>query len=298
MKNNVPRKGLVVGIILLFISITFSPSINFNIVKASDDNELIEVTTQAYGIKGFGDTTVKLTKHQYQDLQQYLVDFRERLNKTTTREEAVPIFNEAVIELNKYGLLPKGMSVENAQNLVNNRNEKIQSLKKINNLFFSDQNSKNTIKNVLCLISGNVDEADFWSLLSIGSFILLQPFIIAYALLVVSENPIESLLIIISILALPVLFILEYGRLIKPINLISIIIFGEAGIPTTSGSIFSLGLYGKKNVNGNFSGVIVGFTGLRITAVTHYPNDITVYGGFFLGSALWESINNPNNKLI
>ena len=87
-------------------------------VKASNDNDLVEVTSQACGIPGYGNTTVKLTKQQYQNLEQYLVDFRAKLNQTTTKEEAIPIFKDAVVELNKYGLLPKGMSVEKAQNLV------------------------------------------------------------------------------------------------------------------------------------------------------------------------------------
>jgi hypothetical protein len=111
-------KCLAVGIILLFIGVTLVPSINFNVVKASYDNDLVEVTTQACGIKGYGDTTVKLTGQQYQELERYLVDFKARLNQTTTKEEAVPIFMEAVVELNNYGLLPKGMSVERAQRLV------------------------------------------------------------------------------------------------------------------------------------------------------------------------------------
>jgi len=111
-------KGLAIGIILLFIGVAIAPSINFNVVKASDDDDLVEVTTQACGIKGFGNTTVKLTREQYQNLEQYLVEFRARLNQTTTREEAVPIFKEAVVELDKYGLLPRGMSVERAQKLI------------------------------------------------------------------------------------------------------------------------------------------------------------------------------------
>ncbi|HVO72986.1 MAG TPA: hypothetical protein VMT35_03120 [Ignavibacteriaceae bacterium] len=109
--NSRLRKGLAVGIILLFIGVAVAPSINSTVVKASDDNDLIEVTSQACGIQGFGNTTVKLTKQQYKDLEQYLVDFRARLNQTTTREETVPIFKDAVVELNKYGLLLKGLSV-------------------------------------------------------------------------------------------------------------------------------------------------------------------------------------------
>jgi len=118
MKKNWVKKGFVVSVILLFIGVSIAPSINFTVVKASNDNDLVEVTTQACGINGFGNTTVKLTKQQYQNLEQYLVDFRARLNQTTTREEAVLIFKEAVVELNRYGLLPKGMSVEKVQKLV------------------------------------------------------------------------------------------------------------------------------------------------------------------------------------
>jgi hypothetical protein len=110
------KKPLAVSIIFLFIGVAVAPSINSSVVKTSDD--LVEVTSQACGIQGFGNTTVKLTKQQYQNLEQYLVDFSARLNQTTTKEEAVPIFKDAVVELNKYGLLPKGMSIKQAQQLV------------------------------------------------------------------------------------------------------------------------------------------------------------------------------------
>jgi hypothetical protein len=62
-KNPLMIKCLAVGIILLFIGVVLVPSINFNVVKASYDNDLVEVTTQACGIKGFGNTTIKLTRH-------------------------------------------------------------------------------------------------------------------------------------------------------------------------------------------------------------------------------------------
>jgi hypothetical protein len=56
---------LAIGIILLFVGVTIAPTINFNTVKASTDDDLVEVTTQACGIQGYGNTTVKLTKEQY-----------------------------------------------------------------------------------------------------------------------------------------------------------------------------------------------------------------------------------------
>ena len=112
------RKWLAIGIILLFVGVTIAPTINFNTVKASTDDDLVEVTTQACGIRGYGNTTVKLTREQCQNLESYLVEFRDRLNQTTSRKEAVPIFKEAVVELDRYGLLPKGITIEKVQRLV------------------------------------------------------------------------------------------------------------------------------------------------------------------------------------
>ncbi|HWR26933.1 MAG TPA: hypothetical protein VN377_00695, partial [Candidatus Thermoplasmatota archaeon] len=62
------RKWLAIGIILLFVGVTIAPTINFNTVKASTDDDLVEVTTQASGIKGYGDTTVKLTREQVNEI--------------------------------------------------------------------------------------------------------------------------------------------------------------------------------------------------------------------------------------
>jgi hypothetical protein len=146
------RRWLAVGIILLFIGVSTLPSINLNVVKASNDNDLVVVTTQACGIKGYGNTTVKLTREQYQDLEQYLVEFRARLNQTTTREEAIPIFKEAVVELNRYGLLPKGMSVEQAQRLVTGGYYNAKINKTIQRL--SDTSDYLIKSNFLCLITG------------------------------------------------------------------------------------------------------------------------------------------------
>jgi hypothetical protein len=112
------RKVIGIGIGLLLISVTLAPSIDFIVVKASDENTLTVVTSEVYGIEGVGETTVPLTKQQYQHLKQYLVDFNARLNQTSSREEIGLMFKEAVVELNRYGLLPRGLSVERAQKAV------------------------------------------------------------------------------------------------------------------------------------------------------------------------------------
>ena len=151
------KKILAIGVILLFIGVAVAPSLNQSVVKASTDDDLLEVTTQACGIQGYGDTTVKLTREQYQHLESYLVDFRARLNQTTTREEAVPIFKDAVVELDKYGLLPKGMSVERAQRLVLSMCFSQRSGEFFKRIFGGNQNSENS--NEYCTVSGKVTRA-------------------------------------------------------------------------------------------------------------------------------------------
>jgi len=159
------KKILAVGVILLFIGVTIAPNINHSIVKASQDDDLIEVTTQACGIQGYGDTTVKLTREQYQNLEEYLVEFRAKLNQTTTREEAVPIFKDAVVELDKYGLLPKGMSVERAQRLVSSETLNPLDISLEKHLKVDDNS---TLINSKCLVFSHVEPIyDFmqWPLL-------------------------------------------------------------------------------------------------------------------------------------
>jgi hypothetical protein len=115
------RKGLTVAVILLFVGVAVAPSINFSVVKAASDNELIEVTSEACGIKGYGNTTVKLTIRQYHEVEQLFDELNIQLDKAKTREDVVTIYHNAIIGLNKYGLLPKGMTIELAQRLVTGR---------------------------------------------------------------------------------------------------------------------------------------------------------------------------------
>ncbi|MBN1280365.1 MAG: hypothetical protein JXA00_01815 [Candidatus Thermoplasmatota archaeon] len=155
------KQILVLSILFLFIGVAVAPSINVSVVKAIVENEFIEVTSEACGIKGYGNTTVKLTRQQYHDLEQYLVDFRARLNTTTTREEAVPLFKEAVVELDEYGLLPKGISVKQAQKLVTCSSHDSHFLILLKRFFSSHQPLNTKISNIVCLIAGQTDRTCF-----------------------------------------------------------------------------------------------------------------------------------------
>jgi hypothetical protein len=294
------KKIFAISIIFLFIGVAVAPSINFNVVKASNDNDLVEVTTQACGIKGFEDTTVKLTRQQYQNLEQYLVEFEARLNKTTTREEAVPIFKEAVVELNKYRLLPKGMSVERAQRLVTGLHQNTKLVKYVEKLSNKSEKSSLQEGNELCSIYGEaqgntyfqgpVSKAIYnvlnkllsisftYSLFDIFTVLIFIPLLIhVYMTLTLSEN----------LRDLPYIgAIIYYGKsewyfMQKP------------HYYPADGNIWTNGLLGIKNWSGQFYGRLPsprleglfsqfypgvnGFTGLRL-----YLNQTDFYFGFAL----------------
>ena len=319
-------KVLVIDIILLFIGVAVAPSINFTVVKASDDTDLVEVTTQACGIKGFGNTTVKLTREQYQNLEQYLVDFRARLNQTTTREEAVPIFKEAVVELNKYGLLPKGMSVEQAQRLVIGvyQNQRLHK-------FFEKQNNENQYtvdSNFLCLIAGNTSYSHFESLSVVLSALIVDIIGIGsiYNFLehLIESWGFEKLLILLdifySLCYIPMIlldyycifiytFVGDYLQYSK-VNLFTRINLGGWYIPQDApkvyypsiGWVHTFGLLGKKSWEGELRGILplmgtywtFGYDSyycpgvVGFTGIKLYADPVTQ---FYLGFALWTDID-------
>jgi len=256
------KQIIATTIILLFIGVAVAPSINFNVVKASNDNDLVEVTTQACGINGFGNTTMKLTREQYQNLEQYLVDFRARLNQTSTRDEAVPIFKEAVVELDKYGLLPKWMSVERAQRLVNGWYQKPFG-RLLNN---RQQEIFPGCINVFCLLSAKMTYPEDEELYS---FMLpLSPLLMVglTAGMVLSAIGAEKLSTFVGAFA----FLLS---LLNPIHFMNLIIFYYCNL-----DVQTIGL--KGNIRSEITDFILflGYSGLMLNTNRDEP--------YFIGSAI------------
>jgi hypothetical protein len=102
---------------------------------------------------------VKLTREQYNDLQRYLAEFRAKLNQTKTSEEAVPIFKDAVVELNKYELLPKGMSVKQAQKLVTGLYQNKNRVKLQERLVQNHVPALGNNSNILCMVAGKINDS-------------------------------------------------------------------------------------------------------------------------------------------
>jgi hypothetical protein len=298
MKDTEVKKGLIVSVILLFIGVAVAPSINLSVVKASQDKDLLEVTTQACGIQGYKDTTVKLTREQYQNLESYLVEFRARLNQTSTREEAVPIFKEAVVELDKYGLLPREMSVEKAQQLMlcDSQNEK--KIPLINNFFnkfslFSDGKS-----NALCLIAGQSSNTFFIPFVSRADIIPLIITLSSSELFATSGYSVISKVLFGLSILFGIIFVVSllWGN-ITPLSFLHWICFGEIQsrpnfhIEPAYGWLSTIGLNGVKTWNQSFTGGIgyplinagiIDFTGIKLLLFGKYT---------YIGSALFVKID-------
>jgi hypothetical protein len=283
------RKWLAVGIILLFVGVTIAPTINFQVVKASTDDDLIEVTTQACGIQGYRDTTMKLTREQYQNLEVYLVEFRARLNQTTTRDEVVPIFKEAVVELDKYGLLPKGMSVERAQKLVTSMFFNIKNRTIIDKITRRNQNIGSW--NIFSLIAGKATYVENFGAFYYLRNILLLPLISFTGDMGVIFWFISEILLDVRSNIFPFYLFGEFciGQTYKFLQ------GGYEYYPST-GTIFSLGMLGPRIYSGSFYGQIrsYGPYGFAVGYDTYYSGilgftglNIGISGGnFLMGSCL------------
>jgi hypothetical protein len=259
------KKILVVGIILLFIGVAVAPSFNQSVVKASTDDDLVEVTTQACGIQGYGNATVKLTREQYQNLEEYLVEFRARLNQTSTRDEAIPIFKDAVVELDKYGLLPKGMSVEQTQELVTSGywyQKKLQLYEKLDN---RNPLPQNVIQNQFCFVAGYTHNSLLVGPISMTSFVTLlaMSYFFYYLSEIIGSFGLKILSTFLGIIAYGVDFL--YITLpVIPFEIGGFITFGDVTevweepprYSPSIGWIFSAGLKGVQSINGSFYGTL------------------------------------------
>ena len=112
MKKNIFKKEITIGVTILFISLIFTSSINANV---SYKGEKVIVTTQ---FSGFGKKhTIQLTQQIVEELEQLFDNIKTRLDRVTSKEETIKIFNEVIVELDKYELLD-GLNVKLAQKMV------------------------------------------------------------------------------------------------------------------------------------------------------------------------------------
>jgi len=299
------KKILSISIILLFFGVAVAPSFNQNVVKASQEKDFVEVTSQACGIKGYKDTTVKLTREQYQDLEQYLSEFQEKINKSSTWEETAVLFRQAIVMLHDYGLVPTNMGIDDAQRWVTGGYQVPRQMRLSPSMIKNKQMFNNS--NFLCLLTGMTTQTFVIGIPELGVAALMYLLLIPYFLEQISSDEshrMETILVKLRNLTTSIQR-LSSKRIIQAGN----IVFGtskdkylppEFRYLPAYGWIDTQGLSGKKSWNGTFFGGIRTLSGFEFRFYSYYIGATGFVGitlnkedgkKFFLGSALHCDVN-------
>jgi hypothetical protein len=91
---------------------------------------------------------LKQRNAQYDETEKIFNELQIKLDTVTTKQEALVLVNEAIMELHEHGLLPKGMTVKRAQRLVTDCFSKSELAQPFQN------NNENTSGNTNCLVIG------------------------------------------------------------------------------------------------------------------------------------------------
>jgi len=302
------KKLLAVGVIGLFLGLACAPSINANISKES---ELVEITTEICGLNG-GKQTVKLTQHQAIEVEELFDSIREQLNATESREETVEIFNDAVVELDKYGL-PGGLSVKQAKRLVTGGFQNSKIIKIIDKLYDRNPTTMDYIyENQFCFTAGIVYPAGSYGLIPWSFF--YGSLYLGLLLYIITDNlDLSALLVIIPFSVSSVLGMISNYN---PIAIVHIIAFGgevgstnsETRYEPAKGWVWTLGTNGEwkrqSPIWGRFDFLlgglhfgpfgpyryhvlypgIIGFTGLKFTLPIKLQS-------FFLGGCIAAKVS-------
>jgi hypothetical protein len=302
--NSFVRKVIAIILLCIIISVTFTSSTIISAAPVSNEENLIEVTTQIIGMNEMKDTTVFLTKEQYQHLEHYLREFRAKLNQTSKKEAAYILFEEAVRELKKYNMVPHEMSTEHINDLfvLNSKDTlSIPILQRMNRI--SDYLNHT---NMFCLIAGETTRnTRFFGFLEMACSGLCWTLYYSSRIAHI-DDPV--------LLNKSLNFVKSIRNLIYTINAkritgAGIIAFGNSHsscIPPpyqyypAAGWITTLGVLGKKSWNGTFFGRLLLMAPYDTDSYTFYPGAFGFVGikvnlratgtFFFLGSSLLVSV--------
>jgi hypothetical protein len=239
------KKAIVVGISFLCIITFLISSQAVIIAKASVDTHIAKVTSQVYGVRGFGDTTVHLTEQQYRTLRNYLKTFQERLNQTTTREEALTLFREAIVELDVYGLLPKGMTANQTLHAVSGEHTKLMPwfFKKTKQVFpLVDANISSRVINLFCFFYAHT-----WFAFEDSVWVLLEYIVSSFDLKIF--DTLGSLMF--------------YYSIFKPFRFMNRIWVAGPGLGGYTYGYYTVGLLGIRKGGDDFS-IAHGFSGIKL----------------------------------
>jgi hypothetical protein len=282
------KKGLVIGIIFLFIGVAVAPSINASVAEP----ELVEITTEFCGMDGIKPHTAKLTTQETQELETLFDDIKARLDAAEGREETVEIFNDAIAELDRFGLLGD-MSKKEIKQLITKRG--------INSIFNNHNEKHNSglendeINNFFCLIAGNIQNSV--PLPQEMNLIMLFYKYLLYLLATTSDSYLWALYF--TLIVCYEIVMANYIELKSfiPIDILNKILFMEP----SQGWIHTIGLLGTQNKSGILYGKIetpfwraIGIRGFTGISIWLKPYESAKF--FYLGSALQVRVSSepPN----
>jgi len=310
-KTSLLYKTLVVGVIVLFIGIVIQPAIAI-VEPKNIDIEYFEITTELCGLNG-RNFTVQLTKEEAENVKELFESIQANINMSKTRKETEIIFREAIVELDKYGLLGN-MSIEQVQKLIFNQYHNFKFKE------YKNQENSQEIENFFCLLVGYTSRhvdiqgpfARFGYLLSLavfnlwGSSNLCKLFNLIYKYL--EEHEYYNLIGIFYLITLPIaIFLMPFFWTIYlstlscifyfsfPLNIGTTIGFGyewkrsfsgESKLFSVQGWIHTYGINGYKNwteQNGEFYG--------RIPTIPIRREMITSAGYFYPGAIGFTGIH-------
>lgn len=300
------NKKILIGSIIA-VAILVLASFSSAVSKVASDDEFVELDVEFCGLGK--KHTVSLTQQEADEVDLLFTDIEQRLSQVETREKAEEIFREAIVELYELGLLPTGISIEQAQKLVTGKFQNPMIIEHMNSINIGIQGSENIWNNLCCLIAGNSDRTHFHSISfrtlavldalgwwciehNIGSRFLdfLESIIIW-----LDEHGFHNILNIISNMGI-VLFSVGYTFFMFWILYISIQHFSEYSFCNTIsfgignnpavGWIKTIGLNGIKEYNGTFYGLLKQLD-------TKLTNCIYYMGAFgFSGLKLFQDFDN------
>lgn len=284
MKNRLFRKGLFLGIILLFICIAIQPGIIADVSIESDNSELVDITVQTSKDGRINNHMIQLSPQQVEELEKLISRTKTKLDAAETIEETSHIFNQTVELLYELDMLPEGMSIEDAQKLVNSKNCYSGINKLLSVMINKNMGTYNIKENYFCLIAGFTSNTTF-----------IGPVGLLFVLLFPNNDFIHQLILYSSI-----------PKVLNPIALGNTIYLGShfradmvSEWSPSTGWIHTIGLNRTKKWNGEFYGRLPEFLNIFIPneffgGYWKYPGVLGFTGikilNFYLGSALLVKI--------
>ena len=259
------------------------------VCKDSNNEELVEIEVELHGLNK--NHNVKLTKEEINEIKLLFDEIRDKFDDAESRAEGVCIFDWAVEELDKYGILGD-LSIEQAKSLVNGKFIHPD----IDDIYEEFQKKSGALKkdvNALCFVVGRTTSAFY------GPTIKILSNIGFFSLLVLGHIGIS----------LALTMILTYVHMKLPISLCSTITYG--GISSLMGDpVPSEGWVNTNGLGGNINSTtpiwgkllriplfvyvglllpgITGFTGIK-----SYIDNESYYIGFALLSKLGSRLIFP-----